>query len=147
MIRPATVHDSERIIEMCKEFYHTTKYVKFAPYDEPTIRELTETLIACGIVLVADLKGELVGLLGMVIGPYLFNRNLTSAHEVVFWVDPAAQSLGIGRELNSAATIVCKERGAVIAQMVKLDTSPPLVAQLYESLGYYHSECSYTKVI
>jgi GNAT superfamily N-acetyltransferase len=147
MIRPATVHDTDRIVEMCERFYHITKYIKFAPYDEPTIRELTELLIATGVVLVADLKGELVGLLGMFIGPYLFNRNKIVAHEVVFWVEPEGQGLGVGRELNSAATIVCQERGAVAAQMVKLDTSPPLVSALYESLGYYHSECSYTKVL
>jgi Acetyltransferases len=147
MIRVANIHDVDKIVEMCKRFYHTTEYIKFAPYDEPSIRLLTQFLMEKGVVLVASLRGELVGVAGLILTPYMFNNNIIGAHEVVWWVEPEAQGMGVGKELLLAIEPECKSRGATIVQMVHLSNSPPQAAGLYLKLGFDHSECCFTKVV
>lgn len=147
MIRTANIHDIDRIVEMCRRFYHTTEYIKFAPYHEPSIKLLTEALVNVGVVLVAELRGELVGVAGLVLAPYMFNNEIIGAHEVVWWVEPEAQGMGVGKELLLAIEPACKSRGATIVQMVHLSNSPPQAANLYLKLGFDHSECCFTKVI
>ena len=146
MIRQATKSDTDRIVELCKQFYHTTEYIKFAPYNEESIRTLTDALIENGVVLVAVLEGRVVGVVGLVLTPFPFNQDIIGAYEIVFYVDPDAQGQRIGQELLAAVDPACREAGATLVQMVYLHTSPSLVAGLYQKLGYHYTETCYTKV-
>lgn len=146
MIRRATKTDVDRIVELCKRFYHTTEYIKFASYNEASIKELTNALIENGVVLVAVLEGVVVGVVGMVLTPFPFNQDVIGAYEIVFYVEPEAQGMGVGQQLLAEVAPVCRESGATLVQMVHLHTSPPLVSKLYEKLGYHYTEACYTKV-
>lgn len=146
MIRQATKADTDQIVKLSLAFYPTTDYVKFAPVNEDSIRTLTDALIENGVVLVAVLEDEIVGVVGLVLTPFPFNQDIIGAYEIVFYVTPEAQGMGVGQELLAAVDPVCREAGATLIQMVHLNTSPPLVAKLYEKLGYRYSESCYTKV-
>lgn len=146
MIRRATKNDTARIVELCKRFYHTTEYIKFAPYNEDTIQILTEQLIATGLVLVACLDGEIVGVAGLVVAPFMFNFDVLTAHEVVYYVEPEAQGMGVGRDLAAAVEPFAKDMGVKAAQLVRLSTSPKQAEMLYNALSYNLTEYVHTKV-
>lgn len=147
MIRKANETDIPRIEELSKRFYYTTDYVKFAPHSPEAIRFLTETLVKDGVVLVAQLEDEVVGVAGLILTPFMFNHSIIGAYEVVFYIEPEAQGLGVGGELLSAIEPACREAGASLVQMIHLHNSPPQAAKMYEKLGYRYSESCYSKVL
>lgn len=146
-IRPATESDVDGIVAMSAKFYATTSYRGFANMDEETVADLVRTLIDTGVMLVAEDAGELVGMAGLFVAPFMFNKHKTAAYEVVWWVNPSDQGAGAGKGLLLAIDAACRAKGCAIIQMVTLSTSPPKAAAIYERLGYAHSETSYTKVL
>lgn len=148
MIRLAEEEDVRSILEMSKEFYPQLSYHKDSkiPLDDETVLDLARGLIESGVMLVADI-GKVVGMIGLYVGPNLFNKHVKSAHEVIWWVDPKYQSMGIGVELLQAADERVKELGAVHTQLVLMPESPPQARHLYEKLGYKLTELSFTKVV
>lgn len=147
MIRPATENDLRRIVEMSEKFYATTSYAKFAQFHPSSVAVLATTLIHYGVMLVAEVEGKVIGMVGLVVTPFMFNTTILSAHEVVWWVEPEYQGSKIGHSLLTAIEPACKSRGCKLIQMVTLSNSPPQAAGLYEKAGYKHTETSYTKVI
>lgn len=146
-IRPATEADVDGIVAMSSKFYATTSYRGFASMDEETVADLVRTLIDSGVMLVAEDAGELIGMAGLFVGPFMFNKHKLGAYEVVWWVNPSDQGAGAGKGLLLEIDSACREKGCSIIQMVTLSTSPPRAGAIYERLGYAHSETSYTKVL
>jgi GNAT superfamily N-acetyltransferase len=147
MIRKATPDDVPAIVEMSRKFYVTTSYCGFTPMCDETVARLAQTLIDTGVMLVAEIEGRAVGMVGLFVAPFMFNHAIKGAYEVVWWVDPDAQGNGAGKALLAAIEPACREAGCAVIQMVHLATSPPQAAALYERMGYGHSESSYTKVL
>ena len=145
MIRKATHSDLAKIVGMAERFYATTCYSNWAGFDPDTAFGLSVNLLENHVLLVAEHEGEVVGMVGLVVAPFMFNANCRSAHEVVWWVNPEAQGAGIGRELLAAIEPACKEAGAQMIQMVMMANSPPQAQALYERFGYGHSETSFSK--
>jgi GNAT superfamily N-acetyltransferase len=77
----------------------------------------------------------------------MFNKHKSGAYEVIWWIEPEAQGLGMGKELLLSVEPACKAKGVNLVVMVHLANSPPQAAALYERMGYEHSESCYTKVI
>lgn len=147
MIRSATLNDMADILRLSALFYAQTDYRHFARFDEPTVEKLATMLIASGVMLVAERNGYVVGIVGLYVGPWLFNADTVSANEVVWYVEPDAQNVGLGRSLLQAIDPACRAKGAAIIQMVTLSTSPEHAAAAYAAEGYTHSETCYTKVL
>lgn len=146
-IRPATEDDVDGIVAMSAKFYATTSYRSFANMDEETVADLVRTLIETGVMLVAEDGGELIGMAGLFVAPFMFNKHKTGAYEVVWWVSPDSRGSGAGMGLLRAIDKACLDKGCAIIQMVTLANSPPHARHAYESMGYTHSESSYTKVL
>jgi GNAT superfamily N-acetyltransferase len=144
MIRIAVEDDVPRIVEMSRKFYATTSYAEHAPMDDETVAALARQLMD-SVMLVAEEGGKVVGMVGLVVAPFMFNNSINAAYEVVWWVEPEAQGAGVGKQLLAAVDTACVARGASIVVMVTLASSPPQAAALYERAGYAHSETSYTK--
>lgn len=147
MIRKATPDDVPAIVEMSRKFYTTTTYNRFTPMCDETVAALARTLIDTGVMLVAEVEGRPVGMVGLFVAPFMFNHAIKGAYEVVWWVDPDAQGNGAGKALLAAIEPACRKAGCAVIQMVHLSTSPPQAAALYERMGYAHTESSYTKVL
>lgn len=144
MIRIAIEDDVPRIVEMSRKFYATTSYAQHAPMDDDAVAQLARQLMD-SVMLVAEVDGKVVGMVGLVVAPFMFNHSINAAYEVVWWVDPEAQGTGVGKQLLAAIDNACIARGASIVVMVTLASSPPQAGALYERAGYVHSETSYTK--
>lgn len=145
MIRPAMEQDVGAIVRMSAAFYATTTYSAVTGMDADTVEVLTRGLISTGVMLVAELDGDVVGMIGLVIAPFLFDNSIKTAHEVVWYVSPQVRGGRIGVELMRAAEDACREKGAKAVQMVMLANSPPVAARIYESMGYARSEACFTK--
>lgn len=147
LVRSAVHADVPAIVSMSRKFYATTSYAGFAPMDDESVGKLADFLIGTGVMLVAEVDGHVRGMVGLAVTPFMFNHQLKSAHEVVWWVDPAAQGMGLGRQLLAAVEPACRDAGVKAIQMIHLPASPPQAAALYERAGYRHSETSYTKEV
>ena len=90
MIRPAVETDIPAIVRMARLFYDTTTYTEITPMDDDTVADLAQQLMG-SVLLVAEQQNQLVGMVGLVIAPFFFNRSILTAHEVVWWVDPGAR--------------------------------------------------------
>lgn len=147
MIRAATHADIPAIVSMSRKFYATTDYAMHAPMDDETVADLAAMLVDTGVMLVAEFDGAIVGMVGLVVAPFMFNRGVRTAHEIVWWVEPDAQGFGVGKALLAAVEPACRAQGVVSIQMVHLANSPPQAAALYERMGFRLTETSYTKEV
>jgi len=146
-VRKATEADIPAIVRMGAQFYATTSYREFADYDEDTASTLVAFMVDTGICLIAEDEGRPVGMVGLVVAPFMFNNAHKTAHEVMWWVDPSERNTGAGVALLRAIEPACREAGCVAIQMVHLADSPPQAGLLYRRRGYEHTETCFTKVI
>lgn len=146
-IRPAGPDDLGAAVAMAEAFYATTSYTKVAPFCEDSVMLIGRMLLESGVLLVAEKDGRLIGMVGLVLAPFLFNRERVTAHEVMWWVDPDERETGAGVALLRAIIPACKERGASAIQMGCLSTSPPQADALYRRLGFEPSEYTYMRVL
>lgn len=146
-IRKATLGDLPAIVGMSERFYATTSYAGFADFCPESVSNLASMLIETGVFLVAESDGEVVGMVGLAVAPFMFNNAHKAAYEVVWWVNPEARGGGIAVSLLRAIEPACREIGCDVIQMVHLANSPPQASALYERCGYRHTESSYTKVL
>ena len=149
MIRRATNNDVGVIVEMSEKFYVHTSYYNMSkiPMNKEDVGALARHLISSGLMHVAELDGKVVGMIGVILIPFMFNADHVHAGEVVWWVEPEAQSAGIGKALLASIEGPAKAAGATHIQMVDLVSSGGHVAKLYEAFGYQLTERAYTKVI
>lgn len=146
-VRRATEADTQALLDMGRRFYATTLYERFAAYDDETVARLIGMMRDGGVLLVFENEERLLGMVGLLLAPFLFNSQIKAAYEVMWWVDPSAQSVGVGRSLLEAIEPACREAGCAAIQMVRLASSPPQATQLYERCGYLSSEFCHTKIL
>lgn len=147
VIRQGKPEDVPEIVRMSAIFYPQTHYADWTSMDEDTVAELAYSLIDNHVFMVAEENGELVGMIGLFIIPFMFNRYVLSAGEVIFWIDPKFRGGVTAAALLRSVEEPCRLAGADRIQMVHMPNSPPQAAGLYTKLGYFPSESSYTKDI
>lgn len=145
IIRKATLADVPAIVSMSARFYPTTHYADWCEMDEASVAGLATGLIENDVFFVAERDGELVGMIGLMIAPFLFNQNRKFAVEIVWWVAPDARGSRIASQLLAIVEQPCRDAGADRIQMVHMPNSPPQAAALYRHAGYAESEISFTK--
>lgn len=150
MIRQATSDDLRRIVEMSERFYpHTSYWVKSRiPFNAVAVATLAQGLIDNGLFHVAENEeGAVIGMIGTIIVPFLFNPDYLHAGEIVWWVEPEYWNSGIGIQLLRINEASAKEKGVHHIQMIDLPNSPLSARKLYENEGYELTEQSWTKVL
>lgn len=147
MIRHAIAKDIPAIMDMVREFYATTDYAKFAPFDEDTVQALAELITFQHIMIVAtDDSDTPIGLLALMLSPFPYNRNILSCVEVAWWVKSEFRKSSFGVDMIRYADNIRKLRGATNFQLARLNTSPEGLDSVYESLGFTFSEKYFSKV-
>ena len=145
-IRQATAADIPAVVEMARAFYPTTHYADWCDMDDEAVARFAQTLIDDHILLVA-VAGGIVGMVALVVAPFVFNPAQLGGYEVVWWVNESARGSTVAVRLLKAMEAACKARGVSRIQMVHMPNSPPQAEGLYRRAGYAHSETSYTKAI
>lgn len=148
-IRKATRDDLRRIVEMAGRFYPFTSYWTFSkiPFHPEQAAIVAETMIDNGVLHVAEVDGDVVGMIGLILIPFIFNPDFIHAGEIIWWVEPEWWQGGVGEMLLDSIEDPIRESGATHIQMIDLPNSNLSAAKLYEKKGYKLTERSYTKVI
>lgn len=149
MIRLAVQTDIRRIVEMSEKFYPYTSYWTFSkiPFLAEGAALVAENLIEMGVMNVLEIEGNVVGMIGLIFVPFIFNPGYIHAGEIIFWIEPEHHGSGWARPMLRSIEPACKKIGAAHIQMIDLPNSPISAAKLYESEGYILTERMYTKVV
>lgn len=142
MIRPATLADVDALVTMGVCFWADSPYAKLITVREESLRETASFLITspAHTLLVADVDGALVGMLGL----FSFCHPLSGARtvsEVFWWVSPAARGR-IGLRLLQDGQQWAREQGATLMQVGAPSADIEL---LYRRLGFVQAEVVYQK--
>lgn len=145
--REATHKDRLSILSLSKQFYATLDdYNEIAPLDDDSVLSLIDELTEYHIMLVAENQvGNVVGILGMYVIPWMFNHNVFTAQEVVWYVEPDARDTAIGRGLLSMAEDLATTRNAKTIHMLVMPSTPIEVDSFLMEHGYVGSDSMYVK--
>jgi GNAT superfamily N-acetyltransferase len=148
-IRLATEEDAKDCIMMGVKFFEASPYHDKIPYKLESITDLFYKLLEEGFILVAcnTEDGRCVGMLSVILSPFMINDDVIIASEVTWWVDPEHRHTNLATRLKVQAEEVSKERGATLMSMSVLSNSPPEIAKMYLRDGYEALESSYVKVL
>lgn len=148
VIREAITADIDRLVAYAKIFWDQTEYAAVVEYDIDTMVDTTIGLIEDDVVLYAEDRGRVVGLLCVMISPFLMNRNIRSACEWGFYVDAEYRSSGLGVRLVQQAEELLKQKKVTFFTLVSLaNLRPKAVGRFYERMGFKLAESDYVKVI
>ncbi len=146
MIRPASINDIPRLVEMGRLFFDETAIAAFATFaGESCSRTLNELIDGeNGAVFVAE-ENEVVGAIGGMVYPLFFNVDHLTGQEFFWWCEPEYRK-GAGRKLFEALESWAQERGARSFTMIALESNrPDAVAAVYKRAGYRPSERSFIR--
>jgi GNAT superfamily N-acetyltransferase len=139
MIRTATEHDMERLIEMGERFIAETPYRDLTSAKPERMMETLIQTMTTGVVLVSEAQGAITGMIGVVAYDHPYSGELTG-FDAFWWVEP--EHRGHGVRLMRAAETWARDQGAVKMQMV---APSPRVELLYQRLGYTAIETAYQR--
>lgn len=145
VIRPATVADVPRLVEMACRFRRETAYARRARERPEQLAALASGLIEGdrGIMLVAvDVDGAIVGMIGLLVFPHPVS-GIDTAGELVWWIEPEQRASGLGRQLLDYAEAWARQMGAQDVQMIEpVGTG---LGQFYTRHGYDALEIAWVK--
>lgn len=147
-LRFAEPGDIPEAVEIGRIFWDRSPYASQVDYNPEGVERLLGALVEKQSMLVYEFQGKLVGVAGLIVGPFHFDPSLFVATELFWYVDPEVRGLGIGKALLDGMERIAVERGAKIMTMGTMSTSDPEKAErLYAEHGYKQTEKSYTKVL
>jgi GNAT superfamily N-acetyltransferase len=137
----------DSVLRMGERFYRSSHYIGMADFCRDSACKLVQMVIDTGVLMIAEQDGQDVGMVGLVVAPFMFNNDKLGAYEVFWWVQPEARGGMAAWRLLKSIEQVCAEMGVTLIQMVVLPDSPERAAKMYERAGYVHSETSFTKIL
>lgn len=150
MIRPATIDDVPRLIQMGRKFHEEAladKGLGYAPLDLIKYYiTLMESPIA--IFLVADVEDKVVGSIGGMIVPWNMDFSQLILMEQWWWVDPDYRGGKVALDLEEGFIQWGKDNGAnrIIMVSIILDKEET-VKRYYKRRGYKYLETHFIKEI
>ena len=143
IIRPAKFVDIPILMRMGHDFYNVTNFAEIAPLCDETIREFFEALIEKEehVFLVLEAPEGIAGFTIALVFQAWFNRNVTMAQELLWWIEPDHRKQGAGIELLAELERAVIEKGAQSFIVASLDNlEPDRLARLYARRGYVPHE-------
>jgi GNAT superfamily N-acetyltransferase len=146
--RLATVEDLPGLLEIGQLFANECHLERLGTYDPESCEHTLRFLIQHHVLIVADGEAGLLGCAAAVIGPWLWNNDITQASEIFWWVYPEVRKAGVGKNLLEALEAESRNRGATLISMVAMGSSMPgAVAAMYTNAGYVPQETHYVKKV
>ncbi len=140
--------DLPMVIDGMRDFITRMDYHEFLPdtYEE-IVEGLTRLLSLEPIeMLVAEYEGSIVGGIGMIYSPCIWNLKVSIAEEMFWWVSedaPSSTALRLLRRVRSNAAA----RGCKFVVFKSLTSSPKTLDKVYRRMGLRPTETSYMGVI
>lgn len=136
-VRLAVDADIPRLVEMGRRFRAESSYAKFLADNPERMAELGRTLLKNDGLIVLELDGEPIGMLGFIVHSHFISGE-KFAGEVFWWVDPEFR--GHGFMLVDEAKLRARVAGARHFQMIAPNKK---VARVYGILGFEWVESTY----
>jgi GNAT superfamily N-acetyltransferase len=146
MIRDATKEDADRLLEMGAAFFEEAGlHERGVTFDPASFLQFCGYLSQNGILLVADSKDGVVGMIGVGVVPAYWNNAVTLAQECFWWVAPEHRK-GTGSALLWEMERRATAKGAILGAMVaEHGLRGDAVGRLYRAKGYAPAESTYWK--
>ncbi len=140
--------DLPMVIDGMRDFIARMDYHEFLPDTyEDLIEGLTRLVNLDPIeILVAEYEGSIVGGIGMIYSPCIWNLKVSIAEELFWWVSkdaPLSTALRLLRHVNSKEAA----RGCKFMVFKSLTSSPETLDKVYRRMGLRPTETSYMGVI
>ena len=144
IIRTADLEkDALAILNGARDFTTRMSLRHLLPQDDAAFIDTVSRIVSLdGMeILVAEHEGRIVGGIGVLYIPYVWNSAILIAEELFFWSGKA--NYGTARKLFAESMRRIKERKAMPI-FHKPTTSPPVVDRIYQSSGLIPTEMVYT---
>ena len=146
MVRDGVEGDIPRIVEMSKEFWHSTIYDEELEPD--SIIGMARMCMESGLMSVIEVSGRVVGFACAVMGPLLASTKALAGSEIAWWVDPEFRAGRNGILLLRHIENSAKKAGIKYWNMAYMESSmPESIKSMYERLGYTRTEVIYSRVL
>lgn len=145
-IRNAVIEDKPQIIELIISFYKESLRDFGVRFDLETLYETVQNFIDNQIGIVAEKEGIIVGVIGGMVTPSMFDKSQKIGQESVWYVDPEERKGSIGFRLIKAFEEECIKRGANAIIMIHMSNLyPEALDRLYRMNGFRLMESNYIK--
>lgn len=159
MIRPAIPEDIFRLAEMGQAFFDEAGFAERLgsegqrlTFDLESFARTVAALIEGGVLLVAEKGGEVVGMAAAGMSPAWWNRNVLTAQELFWYVEPAYRrrdrnkDVAVGSELMAALEAAVQSLGVTLFSMsAEEGLRSEALARLYRGRGYFPTEMLFWK--
>lgn len=146
-VRDATPDDAPALMRLARAFYDAALAGGGIPFDARSAARNFVAMMGQRLLIVAEVDGALVGVVGGASGPYLCNDAYHVGSEVLWWVDPPYRKTGAGLALLDAIEERARELGLAKWTMMDLvrEGSDDRARKIYELRGYQLRERAYQK--
>lgn len=145
MIRVATVDDVPRVCVMFERFMTESAYAEVATPSRRALLLLIDLCLEVGRIFVAEVEGEVVGMLPVMLFPHPMTGGLMG-EELAWWMAPEFRSGLLGPRLLVAAEAYVAAEGATLFKVVAPRGADRLAA-FYARRGYREVETAWCKVL
>jgi GNAT superfamily N-acetyltransferase len=147
-IRHAQSEDLDALIDMGAHFFGYSEFSRFATFDKDAARASLLAIMQTGVVMVAEVEGEIAGGIVGVLAPLWFNPAFLAATECAWWVKEEFRGGTTGVKLLWAFEEWAKQSGAAMVAMSDLVINGEMPAgRLFEKLNYVAVERSHVKKV
>ena len=146
IIRKAELKDIDGVFELVKEFFKESLSEYGLKLEEKTIKETLENYIQDLIGIVAEENGKIIGAIGGLVSPSIFDKSQLVGQETIWFVNGEKRKGRVGIELINAFEKECKLRGAHLIAMVHMgNLNGDILDRYYKKRNYNLLERQYIK--
>lgn len=144
-IRPADFDtDALAIVNGAREFSQQTSLASWFRIGNEFVEDISKLMVLDNLeITVAEYEGKIVGGIGIVYVPFIWNHSILVGDELFWWTSSIAP-FKTGTLLFDFAMKRIEEKGAR-PMFRSLDTSPKHIEQFYERRGLNKFESIFTK--
>lgn len=146
IIRKAELKDIDAVVELTKDFFEESISDYGLTLDDITIRETISNYIINLVGIVAEDEGKVIGVIGGMLLPSIFNKNQLIGQETVWYVQKNYRNGSVGLKLIKSFEDECKSRGTdliIMGLMGNLNTE--ILDKYYKKRNYKLLEREYIK--
>lgn len=145
IIREARLTERRELLTMCLHFLDGTQYGAMFQVVPAALEAVVDSVFAQGVAVVAEVDGQLVGMLGALALEHPFSREV-EMHELAWWVEPRYRSGACGPQMLGYLEHWTTTKGISVLKMVAPNDNP-VVGRFLKRLGYRPVETAFVKVL